>query len=128
MSLQEEVSSRLAVAYAERHATVEQRMKWAVGANPDGLTDVFDAYSSAYAQEVDSMKKLLVNAKTVCRTANTGTTACFTNSNSSGLAIIFLQKFSVSPMISATQICLKLLLEAKSQRQYLLHIMISEIG
>lgn len=68
---QAEEVGKLASGYQEKHATVEQRMKWAVGANPD-LGDIFDAYSSAFAQEMESMRVLLANAKAVTRTANTG--------------------------------------------------------
>merc|ERR1719471_407429 len=67
--LQEDVS-KLQSNYQEKHTVIEQRMKWAVGANPD-LNDIFDAYSSAIAEEMESMKVLLANAKGVCRTANT---------------------------------------------------------
>ena len=63
--------ANLQSSYQEKHSTVEQRMKWAVGANPDGLGDIFDAYSSAYAGEMESMRVLLAVAKAVTRTAKT---------------------------------------------------------
>ena len=48
--LQEDVS-KLQSNYQEKHTVIEQRMKWAVGANPD-LNDIFDAYSSGVPSDI----------------------------------------------------------------------------
>jgi PI-3-kinase-related kinase SMG-1 len=56
--------------YQEYHSTVEQRMRWACGANPD-LQDVFDAYSTSFAAEIESLRRLITIGKTVCSTINT---------------------------------------------------------
>ena len=44
--------------YQEYHSTVEQRMKWACGANPD-LQDVFDAYSTSFSTEMESLLTII---------------------------------------------------------------------
>jgi hypothetical protein len=67
--LQENLSGQQ-VKYKEYHSTVEQRMKWACGANPD-LQDVFDSYSTSFASEMESLRHLTSIAKTVCSTVNT---------------------------------------------------------
>ena len=69
MLLQENLTSQQS-KYQEYHSTVEQRMKWACGANPD-LQDVFDAYSTSFAAEIDSLRRLTTISKTVCSTINT---------------------------------------------------------
>ena len=56
MKLQEDVS-KLQSSYQEKHTVIEQRMKWAVGANPD-LNDIFDAYSSGMAADTISLKNI----------------------------------------------------------------------
>ena len=56
--------------YQEYHCTVEQRMKWACGANPD-LQDVFDAYSTSFAAEMEALRRLVAVGKSVCSTINT---------------------------------------------------------
>ena len=50
--------------------TVEQRMKWACGANPD-LQEVFDKFSSSYAAEMEAMRSLVGISKTLSASANT---------------------------------------------------------
>lgn len=56
--------------YQEYHSTVEQRMRWACGANPD-LQDVFDAYSTSFEAEIESLRRLITIGKSVCSTINT---------------------------------------------------------
>lgn len=51
----EEVTTSLQGKYQQLHSTVEQRMKWACGANPD-LQEVFDAYSTAVADQMETLK------------------------------------------------------------------------
>ena len=67
--LQENLASQQ-TKYQEYHSTVEQRMKWACGANPD-LQNVFDAYSTSFAAEMESLRRLITIGKTVCSTINT---------------------------------------------------------
>ena len=56
--------------YQEYHSTVEQRMRWACGANPD-LQDVFDAYSTSFEAEMESLRRLITIGKSVCSTIST---------------------------------------------------------
>ena len=56
--------------YQELNSTVEQRLKWACGANPD-LQGVFDNFSSAFAAEMESLKSLVGISKALMTSANT---------------------------------------------------------
>ena len=56
--------------YTELTNTVEQRLRWACGANPD-LQDQFDTFSSAFASEVETMKAVMTLSKTMTASANT---------------------------------------------------------
>ncbi len=53
------------VKYREAHAAVEQRLRWACGANPD-LQEVFDAFTTSFVSEMESLRKLAGIAKSVC--------------------------------------------------------------
>lgn len=53
----------------ELHSTVEQRLKWACGANPE-LQDVFDTYSTVFNNEIGCLKTLNGVMKSVLSTAN----------------------------------------------------------
>ena len=53
----------------ELHSTVEQRLKWACGANPE-LQDVFDTYSTVFNSEIASLKQLSGIMKSVVGTTN----------------------------------------------------------
>ena len=55
--LQENLTNQQ-IKYQEYHSTVEQRMKWAVGANPD-LQDIFDAYSTSFSTEMEALRRLI---------------------------------------------------------------------
>lgn len=56
--------------YHELHNTVEQRLKWACGANPD-LQAVFDNYSSAFSSQIEAMKASMGMSKAMTASANT---------------------------------------------------------
>ena len=56
--------------YQEYHSTVEQRMRWACGANPD-LQDIFDAYSTSFSTEMEALRRLITISKSVCGTIST---------------------------------------------------------
>ncbi len=56
--------------YQDLNATVDQRLKWACGANPD-LQEVFDNFSSAYAAEMEVMKSLISITRALSASANT---------------------------------------------------------
>ena len=67
--LQENLTNQQ-IKYQEYHSTVEQRMKWAVGANPD-LQDIFDAYSTSFSTEMEALRRLITIGKSVCSTITT---------------------------------------------------------
>ena len=52
----EEVAN-LQSSYQEKHSTVEQRMKWAVGANPDGLEDRLGLREQQHAAAVVAKRR-----------------------------------------------------------------------
>ena len=56
--------------YTELTNTVEQRLRWACGANPD-LQEIFDQFSSAFASEIENMKAVMTLSKTMSASANT---------------------------------------------------------
>ena len=58
------------VRYTELTNTVEQRLRWACGANPD-LQEIFDQFSSAFASEIENMKAVMTLSKTMSASANT---------------------------------------------------------
>lgn len=64
----QEAMSGLMAKYQELHSSVEQRLKWASGANPD-ILEVFDAYTSAAISLTESLKTLSSTAKAACTTA-----------------------------------------------------------
>ena len=68
LMVQENLSTQQ-IKYKELHSTVEQRMRWACGANPD-LQEVFDAYSTSFAAEMDSLRRLTTIGKTIWGTIN----------------------------------------------------------
>ena len=41
--------------YRELNGTVEQRLKWGCGANPE-LQAIFDAYTTSFVSEMESLK------------------------------------------------------------------------
>jgi len=41
--------------YRELSSTVEQRLKWAAGANPE-VQNVFDRYTTSFVKEMESLK------------------------------------------------------------------------
>ena len=56
--------------YQDLSNTVEQRLKWACGANPD-LQEVFDKFSSSFSAEMEAMRTLIGISKTLSASANT---------------------------------------------------------
>ena len=56
--------------YVDLTNTVEQRLRWACGANPD-LQENFDQFSSAFASEVENMKSIMTLSKAMSASANT---------------------------------------------------------
>lgn len=66
--IQEQIQAERA-KYQELLSTVEQRLKWACGANPD-LQSVFDAFSSSFTRQMESLRILTSISKTACSTAN----------------------------------------------------------
>ena len=91
--LQEDMT-KVQLQYQELYGTVEQRMKWACGANPE-LHEVFDSFSSAFTEEMEALKVLSTVSKAVCSTANTvlhheALRAQTTESNNSDSAFVAL--------------------------------------
>ena len=56
--------------YTELTNTIEQRLKWACGANPD-LQEVFDKFSSTFSSEMEVMKSILLISRSMSSSANT---------------------------------------------------------
>ena len=56
--------------YIELNNTIEQRLKWACGANPD-LQEVFDKFSSTFSSEMEVMKSILLISRSMSSSANT---------------------------------------------------------
>ena len=56
--------------YQDLSNTVEQRLKWACGANPD-LQEVFDKFSSSFSAEMEAMRSLGGISKSLSASANT---------------------------------------------------------
>merc|ERR1719266_1712716 len=56
--------------YQDLSNTVEQRLKWACGANPD-LQEVFDKFSSSFSAEMEAMRSMVGISKSLSASANT---------------------------------------------------------
>lgn len=67
-SMQANVTEMLA-RYHELHGTVEQRLKWACGANPE-VQDIFNCYSSSFVSQVESLKTVSAVMKSVTCSTN----------------------------------------------------------
>ena len=62
--------SEIHARYTDLNNTIEQRLKWACGANPD-LQEVFDKFSSTFSYEMEIMKNMLMIARSMSSSAST---------------------------------------------------------
>ena len=69
MSAMQENAAETQARYRELHVAVEQRLKWACGANPE-VQDMFDGFSTAFVGQLQSLKTVSAVMRSVSGTVS----------------------------------------------------------